>query len=42
MRRIELAIAMESMREGFMRSIDHMNAMKTQSQKMMDALGGYK
>ncbi|MCU5716673.1 hypothetical protein OCB69_16305 [Bacillus cereus] len=33
------AIAMESMREGFMRSIDHMNAMKTQSQKMMDALG---
>ncbi|HGH7177529.1 TPA: hypothetical protein ACJMKJ_005173 [Bacillus wiedmannii] len=33
------AIAMEGMREGFMRSIDHMNAMKTQSQKMMDALG---
>ncbi|WP_342761982.1 hypothetical protein [Bacillus sp. BR3(2024)] len=33
------AIAMERMRPSFMRSIDHMNAMKTQSQKMMDALG---
>ncbi|MED1406519.1 hypothetical protein P4U07_27795 [Bacillus mycoides] len=35
----QAAIAMERMRTGFMRSIDHMNAMKTQSQKMMDALG---
>lgn len=33
------AIAMERMRGSFMRSIDHMNAMKTQSQRMMDALG---
>ncbi|MCU5435775.1 hypothetical protein OCF16_22265, partial [Bacillus mobilis] len=33
------AIAMERMRPSFMRSIEHMNAMKTQSQKMMDALG---
>ncbi|QIW21183.1 hypothetical protein [Bacillus thuringiensis] len=35
----QAAIAMERMRTGFMRSIDYMNAMKTQSQKMMDALG---
>ncbi|MFI8709938.1 hypothetical protein ACIGHG_23500 [Bacillus sp. NPDC077411] len=32
-------IAMEAYRESFMRSVEHMNAMKTQSQKMMDALG---